>query len=70
MQKWKRFVRSSLIDYRFRGLPELGFGVFAIHYFFSWLALLFLELYRSFTKYEWGGSLDVYWDLSFFLCVG
>ena len=33
----------------------LGLGqlpVLAIHCFFSWLALLFLELYRSFTMYE------------------
>ena len=36
--------------------------VLASHCFFSWLALLFLELYRSFTMYEWeggGGRLDV-----------
>ena len=33
----------------------LGLGqlpVLAIHCFFSWLALLFLEIYRSFTMYE------------------
>ena len=36
----------------------LGLGqlpVFAIHCFFSWLALLFLQLYRSFMMYELGG---------------
>ena len=36
--------------------------------FFSWLALLFLEIYRSFTMCEWGGGggLDVERDRSSF----
>ena len=47
-------------------VPSLGQGlglgqlpVLAIHCFFSWLALLFLELYRYLRCTSEGGSLDV-----------
>ena len=39
-----------------QGLGQGQLPVLAIHCFFSWLALLFLELYRSFRMYELGGQ--------------
>ena len=64
MQKWKSFVRSSLIDsiswphwVRVWGWASYRFLPFIV--FFYWLALLFLEIIVHLRCTSEGGSLDV-----------
>ena len=47
-----QFNRCDFVASLGQGLGLGQLPVLAIHCFFSWLALLFLELYRSFTVYE------------------
>ena len=49
--KWVNLQQTNVLE----KLKKVAGSCHSLLLFFSWLALLFFELYRSFAMYEWGG---------------